>query len=378
MEAVAQRLPRRPWSGRQPRAAAAARAVCSPTRRSAALDRRGLRPCSPAADVAELAVIAAGRRAAPRRSRCCWRATAAPTARCSAGADPRNRWTCCASCSTARSAVLPRLRARRWPGARDAGASSTWPSRWAKSTTAQLEGLARYGVWRFCFGDGRSTPASCVAEGARRSAPHGPAAAHRRRRAGAPRLPARGRATYPLFRWRATATQLLRKTSEFVARALRDLHARRRASWLRDACAQLDTAPAAGAPAGRAPTCAATCGRVALARRRPARRAEADQRRPVVARLPLRRATERCRPDRDGLHRLVPPRDRLWADPFPMQGTGATTSSSRSCRSPRGKAHISVVEVRRDGSASDAGEGAGARLPPVLSVPGRGGAASST
>jgi hypothetical protein len=48
--------------------------------------------------------------------------------------------------------------------------------------------------------------------------------------------------------------------------------------------------------------------------------------------------------------RLVPPKDRLWADPFPLHVGGRYFIFFEELPFATGKAHISAVEVRRDGS----------------------------
>ena len=54
-----------------------------------------------------------------------------------------------------------------------------------------------------------------------------------------------------------------------------------------------------------------------------------------------------------GFHRLVPPRDRFWADPFPLQRNGKSYIFFEELPFAAGRAHISVVEVDRDGRASE-------------------------
>jgi hypothetical protein len=55
----------------------------------------------------------------------------------------------------------------------------------------------------------------------------------------------------------------------------------------------------------------------------------------------------------EGFHRLVPPKDRFWADPFPLQRGGKSYVFFEELPFAAGKAHISVVEVDRDGRASE-------------------------
>jgi hypothetical protein len=58
------------------------------------------------------------------------------------------------------------------------------------------------------------------------------------------------------------------------------------------------------------------------------------------------------RADLEGFTRVVPPRDRLWADPFPVEKSGRHFVFFEELPYAAGKAHISVIEVRRDGTWS--------------------------
>ncbi len=54
----------------------------------------------------------------------------------------------------------------------------------------------------------------------------------------------------------------------------------------------------------------------------------------------------------DGFFRLDPPKDRFFADPFPLQRHGKSYIFFEELPFAAGKAHISVVEVDREGRAS--------------------------
>jgi len=56
--------------------------------------------------------------------------------------------------------------------------------------------------------------------------------------------------------------------------------------------------------------------------------------------------------DLSGFHRLVPPADRFWADPFPITVGGRHYIFFEELPFATGKGHISVVEVDREGRAS--------------------------
>jgi len=54
----------------------------------------------------------------------------------------------------------------------------------------------------------------------------------------------------------------------------------------------------------------------------------------------------------DGFVRLDPPRGGFWADPFPLQRDGRSYIFFEELPAGSSKAHISVIEVNRDGSTS--------------------------
>jgi hypothetical protein len=54
----------------------------------------------------------------------------------------------------------------------------------------------------------------------------------------------------------------------------------------------------------------------------------------------------------EGFHRLTPPGDGFWADPFPIQRNGKNYIFFEELPSAKGRAHISVIEVDRLGRAS--------------------------
>ena len=69
---------------------------------------------------------------------------------------------------------------------------------------------------------------------------------------------------------------------------------------------------------------------------------------------PAYRFEEQPRPPADaftGLTRLVPPKDRFWADPFPFSKDGRTYLFLEELPYARGKGHISVLELDAEGGA---------------------------
>jgi hypothetical protein len=127
------------------------------------------------------------------------------------------------------------------------------------------------------------------------------------------------------------------KTASFVARTLRDL------AYDGPAALEGETAPATRPPPGNLATCfmAARLGLRYLRRKLhelltheqwyPAYRFEAQPRPPGDAFADL--------------ERLVPPRDRFWADPFPFVKDGRTYLFLEELPYRRGKGHISVLEI---------------------------------
>jgi hypothetical protein len=133
------------------------------------------------------------------------------------------------------------------------------------------------------------------------------------------------------------------KTGDFLARALKDLHAGG-SRWI-----DLGTEPAPAAQPGRFP-------------------APRDVTR-LTARLAQRVREKALRVDEwsiafrfgdagswdgslAGFHRLQPPKGGFWADPFPLERDGRHYIFFEELPAGAAKAHISVVEVDREGRAS--------------------------
>jgi hypothetical protein len=220
-----------------------------------------------------------------------------------------------------------------------------------------LDGLASHGVWRYWVGDGMEHAcARAVAEGLELT----PTGLKLRAAAGAPeRVFYRSCAATHAFSISRNRDAVLRKSSRFVERALRELDRLRGAPGAWEAhCEQLEIAPPAAAAASQAAPRAADL-----------RRDLWDVSR-LGARVALRSAQKlisvdqwslafRFNSDRFGgndtdgpFTRILPPRDRLWADPFPVQVAGRSFVFFEDMPFATGKGHISVIEVRPDGSHS--------------------------
>jgi len=206
---------------------------------------------------------------------------------------------------------------------------------------AALEGRARYGLWRFCFGaDGAhgeafaGVPEVATAEPLTASGVKVRLAAER---------PARiayqsWSRTYP-FSVARHRDQLLRKTAEFAYRAVRDLH-RAGDGWL----ARLRELRERPAPPARP-------GIVDLSRivGRVARRALERTLNIEQWFLAYRFGTGPLAADLHGFTRLVPPKDRDWADPFVVEKSGRYYIFFEELPYAAGKAHIAMLELDRSG-----------------------------
>ena len=199
----------------------------------------------------------------------------------------------------------------------------------------QLDGIARYGVWRFAT-DGVHE----VADGA----PLTGSGLHVRLAAGAkPRLAYQSWSrTYPLSVAR-NRDPLLRKSAEFAWRALRELH-RSGQGWL-EQCRQVEPQAPHGAPSLGAADIARIGARIAMRGVEKAFAVEhwflawSFEDGPVSG-------------DLRGFTRLMPPRDRYWADPFVLTKNGRYFVFFEDLPFAAGKAHISMIEVTRDKGAS--------------------------
>ncbi|HYY61092.1 MAG TPA: hypothetical protein VE756_06855 [Burkholderiales bacterium] len=208
---------------------------------------------------------------------------------------------------------------------------------------ARLEGRARYGVWRFCFGADGALDESLA--GLPEVAAAEPLSASGLKVRLAADRPARlayqsWSRTYP-FSVARNSDQLLRKTAEFAYRAVRELH-RTGDGW--------------------------------LARLRELRERPAPPRLPgltdvtrIVARLAHRgieralnieqwflayRFGGRVHAGLEGFTRIMPPKDRDWADPFVVEKSGRYYIFFEELIYDEGKAHIAMLELDRAGRVS--------------------------
>ena len=210
---------------------------------------------------------------------------------------------------------------------------------------AEIASLARYGAWRFCFGDEHCTSEALA--GMREAIEGSPVAISgiRITRPGRPdRIACQsyGRTFLSVTRSRDT---MFAKTADFLARALRDLRDGG-PSWI-----EQGTEPAREGPAMDLPGTSRLIKGITQLSTRVVRRAAEK-----ALKLETWSIAYRFGPDDDwngsldGFFRLDPPAGWFWADPFPIERDGRYWIFFEELPLGAAKAHISVVEVRRDGT----------------------------
>jgi len=214
---------------------------------------------------------------------------------------------------------------------------------------APLASHARHGVWRYCFGEQHDVrePLAGVRE-VFNAYPVVASGLRIRRRGEADRIACSSWSRAVPFSLARTRATLMAKTSTFLARALRELHAHG-PSWLEES-----TLPAAAPAIGPAPGAVEVLDGVGNVAARVLRRA--TEARLTVGQWQLAYRFAGAEPwsgSLEGFHRLVPPVDRFWADPFPITVDGRHYIFFEELPFAAGKGHISVVEVDAAGNASE-------------------------
>lgn len=211
---------------------------------------------------------------------------------------------------------------------------------------AALEGVARFGTWRFCFGEGHDT---CEAMAGLREALEDRAllaSGIRITRPGRPdRVACQSWARNYLSVTKSRA-HVFAKTAEFVSRALRDLHAGGE-RWI-----ELGTEPAREPQARDMGAAHLIKGLSRLSTRivrRAAEKAFMVDQWSIAYRFG---GDEAWTGSLDGFFRLDPPKGWWWADPFPIERDGRYWIFFEELPAGAPKAHISVVEVDKAGRAS--------------------------
>ncbi len=205
-----------------------------------------------------------------------------------------------------------------------------------------LDGLARYGVWRFCFGTEGADDETIagVREVAREQPLTGSGLKVRLTPGAPPRLAYQSWSrTYPFSV--ARNRDHLRKTGEFAWRALRELaHAGN--SWLQS-CRPL---PARPEPQPLGAGEALKIGSRLLLRG--AEKALGVEQWFLAYRF-NEAFSQPVPPDLRGFTRILPPKDRDWADPFPVSANGRYYIFFEEVPFATRKGHIAMIEVDRAG-----------------------------
>jgi len=212
-----------------------------------------------------------------------------------------------------------------------------------------LDGIARYGTWRYFFGDEQGTEGALA--GVRELLENRETIASGLRiRRGAGQ---QDRIATPSWS-RAVGFSLARghdglfpKSAQFVARALQDLHSQGPA-WFEHAT------HAARSPANeRLPGSLSLVRDLARLGGRIAQRTIEHATTVGQWTLAYRFVEEEAwSGSLEGFVHLLPPRDRFWADPFPLEHHGRHYIFFEELPFAANRAHISVTEVRRDGTYS--------------------------
>lgn len=215
---------------------------------------------------------------------------------------------------------------------------------------AALEGLARFGVWRFYFGHGEDEALAGFPEVAENSPLSGSGLRVR--------LPGRSVARLAYQSWSRTypfsparnREQLLAKTAEFAWRALRELH-RSGPSWLEQCRPENQGRTTITEAENRGASLKAkdllTIG-ARLARRGIEKALNVEQ-----WFMAYRIGGGHGVPaDLAGFTRLVPPKDRYWADPFALEKNGRYFVFFEELPFRAARAHISMLEIDAQGRAS--------------------------
>jgi hypothetical protein len=209
-----------------------------------------------------------------------------------------------------------------------------------------LEGLARHGVWRYCFGDALRPDLAAMRE----VIDEVPVVATgiRVMQGGAERYACRTWSRTIPFSLARSRERLFGRATDGLERTLRRLH-KHGDDWL---AAEGELAPPRGAE--RAPNVAESVAGITRLGARIARRGLETCFTVGQWSLAYRFIDEEPWDGKlDGFHRLVPPPDRFWADPFPITVGGRHYIFFEELPFATGKGHISVVEVDREGRASE-------------------------
>ena len=195
-----------------------------------------------------------------------------------------------------------------------------------------LDGVARLGVWRYAFDGAGEVAAGEPLTGARLTARLG---------AGAPaRVAYESWSRTYLLSVARNRGELLHKTGEFAERALREAHRSGRA-WL-EQCAVIGHRARPNAASGALTPILRVASRVL--RRGIEKALTVDQ-----WFLAFRMGNGALDPALEGFTRILPPKDRDWADPFAIERGGRYYVFFEELPRASGKGHISMLEIDPQG-----------------------------
>lgn len=195
-----------------------------------------------------------------------------------------------------------------------------------------LDGVARFGVWRLHADGVREVVQGAPLTGSSLQVRLAPGAE--------PRLAYQSWSRTCLFSVARNREQLLAKTAEFAWRALREAH-RSGLAWLEQCRSLKPESPQPGAASAIYP----------ILRNIAARGLERTLHREQWF-IAYKYGNSSVPGDLDGFTRMMPPPDRTWADPFIVERGGRHFIFFEELPFAAGKAHISVIEVGRDGKCS--------------------------
>ncbi len=213
-----------------------------------------------------------------------------------------------------------------------------------------IEGVARYGVWRFGFGVGQEALAGLegfreVADGMAVSI----SSLRARLASDNEKVLYESRSRTALFSLAKNRDKVLRRAAQLPGRVLKELHRSGGASLAAD-----------NPPGPPIPYCDQRSQAELKAVRNLARVAERIGHRALQKLFYVDQwfiayrfsATDSEMPTLGPFSCLMPPTDRFWADPFPFERDGRLFIFFEELIFAEGKAHIAVVEISRDGSCS--------------------------
>lgn len=210
-----------------------------------------------------------------------------------------------------------------------------------------VEGLARFGLWRYAFGEGQGAREPLAGVREVLDATTVIASGIRIQRPGQPdRLASPSWSRVFPFSVSRSRHAMFAKSADFIARALRDLHTYG-PRWI-DEGTQVAKPLAGDADAFPGAMGVLTMGG-RIVQRAVQKLTHIDQ-----WSIAYRFAPEEAwNGSLEGFFRLEPPKDRFWADPFPITVGGRHYIFFEELPFSTGRAHISVIEVKRDGTTSE-------------------------